>query len=358
MQRRAFMVALLLAAQRTMAGNNPPASDPTVVPGRLLRFPDDEGSHPEFRIEWWYVTGWLETQARPVGFQVTFFRTRTTGGAADNPSRFTPHHLLIGHAALADPRNGRLLAAQRVARAGFGLAEARTGRTDVWIDDWRLQQDGTNYQCSLAADDFRLALQFTRTQAPLLHGDRGYSRKGPRPESASYYYTHPQLAVGGSIASRSLTGPVHGVAWFDHEWSTAPMDEQAVGWDWIGINLDDGGSLMAFRMRGRDGPDHWAGATVRQANGETRSFDPASVHWRALRHWRSPRTGGNYPVSFEVRIRDLVLIVDPMMDDQENDARGSAGTVYWEGAVTAMQAGRRVGRGYLELTGYVRPLRL
>jgi len=357
MQRRAFMTALLLATQPAMAGEAASGADAPVVPGRQLRFPNDEGSHPEFRIEWWYVTGWLETQARPVGFQVTFFRTRTAG-AAGNPSRFAPRHLLIAHAALADPENGRLLSAQRVARTGFELAQARTGRTDVWIDDWRLQQDDTNYLCSLAGEDFRFTLRFTRTQAPLLHGEGGYSRKGPRPASASYYYTHPQLAVGGSIASRSMTGPVRGVAWFDHEWSTAPMDEKAVGWDWIGINLDDGGSVMAFRMRGRDGPDHWAGATVRDSNGETRSFHAAFVQWRALRHWRSPRTGGHYPVSFEVRIGDLVLMVDPMMDDQENDARGSAGTIYWEGAVTALQAGRRVGRGYLELTGYVRPLRL
>jgi len=355
MRRREFLASLLAALPVPVGAATGPHAP--VVPGRTIRFPEDEGSHPEFRIEWWYVTGWLETGSGPAGFQITFFRTRPVEPGA-NPSRFAPHHLLVAHAALAVPSQRRLLAAQRAARAGFGLAEALTGRTDVWIDDWRLRQDGTRYDCIVPASDFALRLRFERTVPPLLHGAQGYSRKGPRPESASYYYTHPQLAVSGEIASRPISGPVRGVAWFDHEWSTAPMDDEAVGWDWIGINLDDGSAVMAFRMRGRNGPDHWAAATIRLAGGDTNTFGPTEVHWQPLRRWRSPRSGGDYPVSFEVRIGRRTFVVEPLMDDQENDARSSAGTVYWEGAVTVAEGGRRIGRGYLELTGYVRPLKL
>jgi len=48
----------------------------------------------------------------------------------------------------------------------------------------------------------------------------------------------------------------------------------------------------------------------------------------------------------------------PLLDDQELDARGSVGIVYWEGAVRALAGGKPVGRGYLELTGYGTPLTL
>lgn len=357
MERRAFLIAMAGLAATARAGATMPQGGAAVVPGYVLRFPEDEGSHPAFRTEWWYITGWLDGGPRPLGFQITFFRSRRPEVGA-NPSRFAPHHLLVAHAAIADPQHGRLLLDQRTARAGFGLAEAREGRTDVWIHDWSLRQDGERYHATIPARDFRLELGFARTTPPLLHGDRGFSQKGPDPSSASYYYTHPQLAVTGRLAQGAGTRPYHGVAWLDHEWSTAPMDADAVGWDWIGINLDDGGACMAFRMRGRERVDHWAAATLRDRDGTTRTFSPRDVRWRSLRLWRSPRTGALWPVAFEVTIGDLVLVLDPLMDDQEHDARTSAGTVYWEGAVTATQAGRRVGRGYLELTGYLRPLRL
>jgi len=136
------------------------------------------------------------------------------------------------------------------------------------------------------------------------------------------------------------------------------MDSNAVGWDWAGINLDGGGALMAFRMRARDGGQHWAAATLREADGSTRLFRPDEVRWSVKRRWRSPRTGADYPVAMRVAVGDIAVDLDPMMDDQENDTRLSTGAVYWEGATTATRDGKRIGRGYLELTGYTGPLRI
>ena len=124
-------------------------SYPPVTPGVAIEFPRDEGSHPEFRTEWWYVTGWLEDGAQaPLGFQVTFFRVRS-GLGETNPSRFAARQILFAHAALADPRRGRLRHAERSVREGFDLAYTRSGRTDVRIDDWTLTQTGSRYDATV-----------------------------------------------------------------------------------------------------------------------------------------------------------------------------------------------------------------
>jgi predicted secreted hydrolase len=358
MNRRRFaMLPLGVLAIHQLTRGAHGAPFPAVVPGRVVRFPEDEGSHPEFRIEWWYATGWLIDGAkRPLGFQVTFFRNRAvdTGG---NPSRFAPEQLIVAHAAVSDPQHGRLLHEQQIARSGFGLADAAPGMTDAKIGNWILRASGDSLRATMAGREFSLDLTLRRTQPPLLHGDQGFSRKGPETEAASYYYTLPHLAVEGSVEAGGKAIRVSGTAWLDHEWSMAYMAPQATGWDWIGINLDDGGALMAFRMRTGSGAALWSGATLRGADGRTQTYEPRQVTWIPLRQWRSARTDASYPVAWRVAVGELLLELEPLMDDQEQDARGSTGTVYWEGAVTARAGGRVVGRGYLELTGYWRAFR-
>jgi predicted secreted hydrolase len=331
---------------------------PDVQPGTALEFPRDFGSHPAFRTEWWYLTGWLTTAGgATLGFQVTFFRTRPDWNEA-NPSRFAPHQLLIAHCALSDPEHPGLWHDQRVRRADPQLAGAATGDTRVWIDDWRLERRVGGYRTQIAAEDFALELTLTPTQPPMLHGDRGYSQKGPASRSASEYYSEPHLQVRGAVTRTGRRSAVTGEAWLDHEWSSEYLDPQAVGWDWVGINLDDGGALMAFRMRDAGGGSWWSAATVRSPDGAVHSYAPGEVGFTPLRLWHSPRTATDYPVSFRVRIGMRELELEPLVDDQENDARASSGAVYWEGAVRAIEAQRSVGRGYLELTGYGQPLAL
>jgi predicted secreted hydrolase len=354
-KRRAFLLApLALAALRARAADD----YPPVAPGHALEFPRDHGAHPAFRTEWWYVTGWLAGQgAQESGFQVTFFRSRPRV-AEGNPSAFAPRQFVFAHAALADPREGRLVHDQRAARAGFGLADAREGDTDVWVDDWSLRHGPHGYAARIPARDFALELAFRPTQPILPQGDRGYSRKGPLAAQASYYYSRPHLAVEGTVGRGARSERVAGRAWLDHEWSSEYLAPQAVGWDWVGLNLADGGALMAFRIRGREAGTFWAAGTLRAAAGGVRTFAPGEVRFEPQRRWKSPRTEVEYPVAMRVRAGELELDLEPLMDDQELDSRASTGTIYWEGAVRARSAGRVVGTGYLELTGYWKPLKL
>jgi predicted secreted hydrolase len=323
-----------------------------------MQFPRDEGSHPDFRIEWWYLTGWLDDEnRRSLGFQITFFRVRPDL-KHDNPSAFTPRHMMIAHAAVSDPAHGRLVHAQRAARAGFELAGANEGHTRVWIDDWRLEQAGTTYQAAIAAREFSLRLAFDAAQPPMKQGQDGFSRKGPAPQSASYYYSLPHLKVSGLLARAGKQQRVSGTAWLDHEWSSQYLEKDATGWDWIGINLDGGGALMAFRMRDKQGGHYWAGGSLRHPDGRLEVFSPGEVRFNPERNWRSARTGTTYPVSWLVKAGNLEVAIEPLFDDQEHDTRASTGTIYWEGAVRASVAGKPVGRGYLELTGYAKPLAL
>jgi predicted secreted hydrolase len=338
---------------------------PPVLPTTELQLPRDEGSHPEYRLEWWYVTGWLRDDTNPDvpprGFQVTFFRVRT-GLGEGNPSTFAPTQVLFAHAALADPRHGRLRHAQRSARAGFELAYARERMLDVRLDDWSLRQTSAgSYRAVVQGDDFAFDLELRATQPPLLQGERGYSRKGPDPRAASHYYSQPHLSVTGDVTVAGRRERVAGEAWLDHEWSSDYVDERARGWDWMGINLEDGGALMAFRMRDAEGGGaRWAGATLRSAAGESGTFAPADVEWVPRADWQSPRTGVRYPVRWRVRVGARTLLVEPLMHDAELDSRASTGTIYWEGPVRvrAEPDGREVGRGYLELTGYAGKLDL
>jgi predicted secreted hydrolase len=325
------------------------AFDP-VVPGRALEFPRDYGAHPGHRIEWWYVTGHLESDGKPMGFQVTFFRVRNPD-AESNPSRFAPKQLLFAHAALADPAVGKLLHGQKSARLLEGLVEASTTDTALRIDDWTLARAGGAYRTRVGTGEFTLELVMKPTQPVLLQGAGGFSRKGPSQAHASYYYSEPHLAVSGHVVARGSRREVKGVAWLDHEWSSELLVGEASGWDWLGANLEGGESLMAFRIRGKDGATLWSNATVR-ANPAAASAPSRELKasFRPLRHWTSPRTGVRYPVAMEVAVGERTWRVEPLMDDQELDARASTGTLYWEGAVKVDGAPR--GMGYLELTGY------
>ncbi len=326
---------------------------PLVKP-RALVFPRDHGAHEAYRTEWWYITGWLnETR----GFQLTFFRNRP-GVNETSASAFAPKQLLFAHAAFSDSKRGRLLHDQRTARAGFELAEAEAGDTRVWIDDWRLERTDAGYHARIAANDFSFEFEFRAAQPLLLQGESGLSRKGPRGAEASYYYSRPQLAVSGELIVQGVRESVQGRAWLDHEWSSEYLSRDATGWDWTGLNFDDGAALMAFRIRAKDGSTYWAGATYRDASGRRTVYRPQDVRFEALRTWRSPRTDTTYPVAMRLHVGPHDIELAPLMDDQELDSRASTGTIYWEGAVRALRDGAPVGRGYLELTGYWQRVRM
>ncbi|MFT3850847.1 MAG: lipocalin-like domain-containing protein [Propionivibrio sp.] len=362
MRRRDFVLSLAAlsafpAFARRVAAD--PATDfAPVVAGRSLVFPRDHGAHPDFRTEWWYATGWLSLpDGSPLGFQTTFFRVRT-GIGEDNPSSFAPSQLILAHAAIADPRLGRLRHDQRIGRVSrLGRAGFEAGRTEVWIGDWRFHQQDGAYRAEVQGEDFSYALTLVAEAPPMQNGDRGFSMKAPQARHASYYYSRPQLGVSGTVTLDGRQQPVTGRAWLDHEWSSELLPEAAQGWDWVGLNLADGGALMVFRLRRADGTPLWAAATLREASG-TRTFAPGEVSFAAQRRWQSVRTGITYPVEWRIRVGTREFQVSPLFDDQELDSRLSTGNVYWEGAVSVSENEREVGRGYLEMTGYGERIRI
>ena len=325
-----------------------------------LQFPADFGAHPASRTEWWYLTGSLQADARLWGFQVTFFRS-ATGLANDRASRFTATELVFAHAALTDLAQRRLRHDQRIARSGFGVAQAGTGDTDVVLRDWRLGRSGSGYQAVVASDSagFALDLRAAPTQPLLLQGEAGLSRKGPLPEHTSRYYSEPQLAVQGMLKLDGSPIAITGRAWLDHEWSDTFMPAQAVGWDWIGMNLDDGSALTAFRLRSAGGASVYAGGSFRRRGEAVRSFGPAEVTFTPGRVWQSASSKARYPVQWNVVTPAGRFTVSALLDNQELDSRGSTGSIYWEGLSDLLDdSGKRIGRGYLEMTGYAATLRL
>jgi predicted secreted hydrolase len=212
----------------------------------------------------------------------------------------------------------------------------------------------------VVATDFSLDLQLASTQAVLLQGDQGLSRKGPNPAQASYYYSRPQLQVQGSITLRGKRFAVGAgsTAWLDHEWSQALLDPHAVGWDWIGINLLDGSALTAFQLRDKEGQALWDGGSFRSGK-STFAFSRGEVLFKPLRQWRSALSKASYPVEWMVRTPADYYTVKAVVDNQELDSRQSTGAIYWEGLCEVWDSnGKLVGRGYLEMTGYASALAL
>lgn len=343
-------------------------ADPVLQP-RPLRFPRDHGTHNATRTEWWYLTGHAQDAVgRPFGFQVTFFRSRVDAAQA-LPGRLAAKQLLFAHAAITDVQGGQLHHDQRIARWNGQPPAQREG--GVWaseqdlhvvLRDWFLQrQPDGGYTTQVRGEGLAIELRARADQALLLQGEAGFSRKGPQPAQSSFYVSHPQLAVQGRLRLGGQTFAVNGRAWLDHEWSQALLHPDAVGWDWIGMNLDDGSSLTAFRLRRADGSALWAGGSWRPTSDAQRTgavhFGPDDVVFEARRFWTSPLTRARYPVEWSVRTPAGRHTVRAVIDAQELDSRQSTGTVYWEGLSDLLDAqGQRLGRGYLEMTGYAQRL--
>ena len=358
MRRRSFLATPLLLPSLTGTAAAATAVDyPAAKAGIELVFPRDHGAHPDFRTEWWYVTGALDAPQPDVGFQFTFFRSRP-GIAESLRSPIAARQIVFAHAALTIPGEG-LLHAERAARANLG-ARFASHDLDVGIGAWRMfrQEIGgrESLQLRMQGPQFSWELSLNPSQPLLLQGDAGHSRKGHTPDLASHYVSWPQLRVAGTLLRQGRRHAVDGRAWFDHEWSTTLLGGGAVGWDWLGINLGDGGALMAFRMRDAAGSTLYAHAAWRDADGRLQQFASEQVHFTPLRHWQSPRNGARYPVEIEVRFGEHSIRTRPVVDDQELSTTLPTPVSYWEGLVRV--EGSLSGRGYLEMTGYAGRLRV
>jgi predicted secreted hydrolase len=347
-------------------------------PGEALSFPAAHGSHPDFRIEWWYLTGHLDSaEGRAFGFQATFFRSalrppaEQAGDGSAPTAGFGRDHLFLAHMAVTDVTGERFWHEERLNRDGWD-ASAAVGTLDVRNGNWRLWAEEPRAETSEPpSPEPKLRLRFTATEAaalevslvpikPLIRfGEDGTSRKGADPAARSYYLTWPRLAVEGHLVLPEGTHAVTGLAWMDHEIASQQLSEELDGWDWTAIQLDDGWDLKAYILRRADGsPDPFSALMWIDPEGRVTYREAAAFRWERTRWWTSPETGARYPVEVALHTTDprtgapLTLRLRPRLDAQELST-GSAGFAYWEGACAVLGPdGETLGRAYLELVGY------
>lgn len=314
-------------------------------------FPVDHGPHPGFRSEWWYLTVALRSPAgEEFGVQFTLFRQALRpGGTLDNGDGWRSGQVFLGHLALTDVTREEHVEAERLARGHPRLAGVRTAPFAAWIEGWRLASTGESFlplRLTGGTEAFAVDLTLEGTRPPALQGDRGLSAKGP--DNASYYYSIPRLRANGTARTSAGTVPVAGHGWLDREWSTSVLADEYAGWDWFALHLDDGRDLMVFQLRRRDGrPDDYDQGLLVDGDG-ARHLDANDFDLAVEREWRD-RRNVRWPVRWRLRVHGDTLIVDAAVDDQVMDTS----IRYWEGLVHLRDAdGRRVGSGYMELTGY------
>ena len=353
--------------------NPPPTVDPAFTRADKVidfAFPEDHGPHPEYQTEWWYYTGNLESEAgAKFGYQLTFFR-RALLPQDKVPAResdWATSQVYMAHFALSDIETGTHHAFERFSRGAVELAGAQSAPFQVWLENWEVSEISTSgeacppsvqppcvYQLTAQQDNIQLDLLLEDAKGPILQGDEGYSRKGPEPGQASYYYSLPRLESSGSLQIGDRLYRVEGLSWMDHEYSTSALSTDQTGWDWFSFQFEDGTELMLFQIRRSDGGiDPFSSGTWISADGDALDLKRDDFTVDVESTWRSPRSGAVYPAKWKITIPslDLSLSAQPFIDDQELNLSYA----YWEGAVqvSGSHEDRPIrGSGYVELTGY------
>ncbi|MEZ4669833.1 MAG: lipocalin-like domain-containing protein [Anaerolineae bacterium] len=328
-------------------------------------FPQDFGAHPDFQTEWWYYTGNVETaEGRHFGYQFTIFRRaiQPPASRATPTSEWRSDQVYMVHFAVTDVSGGQYYHQQRFSRGGAELAGATADPLyHVWLEDWQIKaedQQATRTTIQADAGDFAVDLRLEQIKPPALQGINGLSPKSAEPGNASYYYSLSRLLTSGSIRIGSDTFAVSGATWQDHEFSTSALGSDAQGWDWFGLQLDDGRELMLGQIRLHDGGREPAfGGLLVNADGTTRYLKSEDFTFEVTGQWQSPHSGATYPAGWSITIntgavQPLHLTLTPLLADQE--LHGSGGVDYWEGAVQI--SGDAAGYGYAELTGYAQTM--
>ncbi|MCP5146279.1 MAG: carotenoid 1,2-hydratase [Gammaproteobacteria bacterium] len=320
-----------------------------------LEFPRDHGPHPEYRTEWWYITGTLaDTNGERFGYQLTFFRHAMTAMPAAGPSAWHARDAWMAHFAVTDVTATAFHHSERFSRGTLDLAGAGGEPLSIWLRDWRLWFDAGAWHLTARDGAIALTLDLTPTVAPVAQGDRGLSRKGRSAGNASIYYSMPRMQTRGSLSLPRGTFDLHGESWLDREWGTTLLDTDTVGWDWFALHLANGDNLMYYRLRRSDGAaSAFSSGTMNRADGSTRRLFAGDVNTEPVLEWRSPETGMRYPAAWRLSIPSagLMLDVTPVISGQEF----TGAFRYWEGMVDVRgQTGNEAvtGAGYLEMTGY------
>lgn len=334
-------------------------------PGTDLEFPQAHGSHPDFKIEWWYLTGHLYAEnGRRFGYQATFFRSALKPPKDQRGETFGANHLFLTHMALTDVQSGRFYYDSRLARDGWD-AWARTGILDLRNGNWSLQMNEPDTETLHLEASVRSDVSWSLTMQPskplVRFGEDGTSRKGPAPEARSYYLSFTRLLTRGTLSINEERYAVSGSSWMDHEIASNQLDPSYEGWDWIAIQLRDGWEVKAYLLREADGsPGPYSALIWISPGGAVYQVGREAFSWAREARWQSPATDALWPIRPVIRARHPVtgkpveFTFEPLLEEQE---LAFPGTTYWEGAGDVLDgSGEKVGTAYLELVGYAGPI--
>lgn len=326
------LAAILALAAATVL----PASGPSLA------------SHPETRAEWWYYTGHLRGGGFDGGFELTFFRARLADG----------DDLDAAHFALTDVSHGKFLFSEKIHRPFPGIAETDPEHLSVYLEDWETREESGAHLLRAAMPGAKIALRLDPGKPPVVNGEGGISRKGPRPDEYSHYVSISRLEVSGTLDRGGRPEPVSGIAWFDHEFGPGGLPADLAGWDWFSVQLSDRTELMLYRLRTKQGSGSpFSQGTFIGTDGAAVPLSARDFESVATGSWKSPKSGATYPAGWRVRVpsRQIDLLIVPRLADQELVTSRSTRVTYWEGAcaVSGTAGGRGVtGTSYVELTGY------
>jgi predicted secreted hydrolase len=367
------------------------------LPGYRYSFPKDHAAHEEYRTEWWYYTGHLQSaDGRTYGYQLTFFRSGMDHPSlAANPSRWAIQHLYLAHFAVTDENEKRFFYTDKVNRAGIGNAGADAASYHIWNGSWTVSTVRSVHHLTASENEWAVDLMLAPRKPPVIHGRDGISKKGEGPTQSSHYYSLTDMETRGTIKADGHTLKVKGTSWMDHEFGSNQLSEDQAGWDWFGLQLDSGIELMLYQIRRNDGrletstcgdpcgapsghppmPPHpspspakpndvlsFSSGTVVLENGESKHLGLSDFQIKAKGVWKSAQSGGSYPSHWEISIPNqaMTLTLTPTVSDQELITTRSTGVTYWEGSVIIQGTYKErpiTGKGYVELTGYAQSLR-
>lgn len=353
----ALLLAFFFPLPRSLAQFQP------ALPGYRFEFPRDYFSHADYQTEWWYYTGnLLGADGRKFGFELTFFRQ----GVKRDPiskSTWDLQDVYFAHFALSDLDGKKFFHSQRTNRAGPGIAGASAVLQKVWNGNWSVAWVNGEERLAARHQSFAIDLTLRSQKPPVIHGIDGVSRKSAGAGRASHYFSETRLAAAGSLTFDSQLYSVAGLAWMDHEFFTHQLEPDQIGWDWFSLQLDDNSELMLFQIRRKDGSiDPYSSGTFVDAEG--RAVHLRSADFQLLPQsetWTSPATHASYPVGWQINLPtlNLTLVATTPLPSQELVATSTAAPSYWEGAILLQgkkNSSKVAGSGYLEMTGYDRPV--
>jgi predicted secreted hydrolase len=333
------------------------------LPGYRYEFPRDYFNHPDYQTEWWYYTGNVQgSDGHRFGFELTFFRQGISRDPKQN-SAWDLRDIYFAHFALSDLTGKEFFHTERTNRSGPGIAGASAKLQKVWNGNWRAEWLSGEERLTALVDSFALNLSLRPQKPPVIHGENGVSQKSAGLGRASHYFSETRLAVSGSLTFNARRHSISGLAWMDHEFFTHQLETNQIGWDWFSIQLDDQSELMLFQIRRKDGSlDPFSAGTFVDSEGHAKHLRAADFELSpGSEDWTSAATRARYPIRWQIRVAalNLTLAVTTPLPSQELVATSNIAPSYWEGAVLLQGKKNSVdigGSGYLEMTGYDRPV--